>query len=77
MPWTEAWEEEKNEGGKHELHEHVHAGRKQREVEVEVVGREHPFVINGDGEGEYVPGDKSGQLCSCAFFICVAVFVSA
>lgn len=52
----ELWEEPQNEGGERELHEHVHAGCEEGEAEAELVGREHPFVVDGDGEGEDVPG---------------------
>ena len=37
------------------MHQHVHACREEREVEIEVLRREHPLVVDGDGEGEKVP----------------------
>lgn len=50
------WEEPEDEGGERELYEHVQAGCKEGEVEAEVFLGEHPFVVDGDGEGEDVPG---------------------
>lgn len=45
MSWSEVREEKENQGGEGELDQHVHAGREQWEMEVEMVGREHPFVV--------------------------------
>lgn len=42
---TESWHEVEDEGGKGKLYEHVDAGCEQGEVEVEMLWREHPFVI--------------------------------
>lgn len=52
----ELWEEPEDEGGEGELHEHVHAGCEEGEAEAELGGGEHPFIVDGDGEGEDVPG---------------------
>ena len=47
---AQAWDEVEDCGGEEELHEHVQAGSEKREVEIEVVGREHPFIILNQNE---------------------------
>lgn len=42
---AEVWQEEEDGGGESELHQHMEAGCEEGEVEVEVFGVEHPFVI--------------------------------
>ena len=33
----------------------MHTRREEGELEIEVLGGEHPLVVDGDGEGENVP----------------------
>lgn len=66
---AEVREGKKDEGGKRELDEHVQAGGEEGEVEVEVLRGEHPFVIDGDQEGEEVPVRKGGGCVSWVFFM--------
>lgn len=43
--WAKTRADEENERGEGELDEHMKRRRKKREVEVEMLGAEHPFVI--------------------------------
>lgn len=45
---TEVREGKEDKGGEGELDNHMEASGKKREVEVEVVGGEHPFIVDGD-----------------------------
>ena len=42
---SESREEIKYRGGQHELDHHMHTSREERKLEIEVVRREHPFVV--------------------------------
>ena len=43
------------EGCKHELHVHVHHGNEDWEREAEVVGGEHPLVVDREDRREEIP----------------------
>jgi hypothetical protein len=47
---SEAREEVEDEGSERKLHQHVHARREEWKAEIEMLGGEHPFVVDGDGE---------------------------
>lgn len=53
--WAEMGECKEDEGGKSELDEHMEASGEEGEVEIEVLGGEHPFVVDRDEQGEEVP----------------------
>lgn len=52
---TEVGECKEDEGGEGELDDHMEASGEEGEVEVEVLGGEHPFVVDRDEQGEEVP----------------------
>jgi hypothetical protein len=45
VPGSELREKKERQGGETELHQHVGASCEEWEVEIEVFGVEHPFII--------------------------------
>lgn len=52
---TKVRESKEDERSESELDDHMEASGEEGEVEVEVVGGEHPFVVDRNEQGEEVP----------------------